>query len=173
MWALSNLCQLGKIWKMFQPRWQKALGTRLKNVSLSAIFSFPPTIFDENKMLSTSILFGYPILSRWNLLQPVPIFARHACFYTNWQKPSVSFNIISIRKLTSFFSWVKIAKGKTGGSSEQTKPFAVSFCAGWKYLAIGHCRFTTSFWLCLFEDRKDQMYLSGMFCEKVRQSLYK
>ena len=90
-------------------------------------------------MWSTSIWFGYPILSRWNLLQPVPIFARHACFYTNWQKPSVSFNIISIRKLTSFFSWVKIAKGKTGGSSEQTKPFAVSFCAGWKYLAIGHC----------------------------------
>ena len=80
-----------------------------------------------------------------------------------------SFNIIYVRKLKSFFSWVKKAMGKNGGSSEQTKQFAVSFCAGWKYLAIGHCRFTTSFWLCLFEDRKDQMYLSGMFYEKVRQ----
>ena len=59
--------------------------------------------------------------------------------------------------------------GKTDGSSEQTKPFAVSFCAGWKYLAIVHCRFTTSFWLCLFEDRKYQMYLSNMFYEKVTQ----
>ena len=75
----------------------------------------------------------------------------------------------AIRKLKSFFSWVKIAMGKNGGSSEQTKPFAVSFCAGSKYLAIGHCRFTTSFWLCLFEDRKYQMYLSNMFYEKVRQ----
>ena len=160
MWALSNLCQLGKIWNMFHFR---------------PFFSFFPIFATKTKCetIRFDLVIQFQVDETYFSLYP---FSQGMHAFTQIGRNPLylfSFNIISIRKLTSFFSWVKIAKGKTGGSSEQTKPFAVSFCAGWKYLAIGHCRFTTSFRLCRFEDRKDQMYLSGMFCEKVRQSLYK